>query len=70
VSTVELYCRPCARMRRFERPPCPDGHGPDCDEWACVACGDALLIASLTVHLDRHRPTTRRRRRPTVRQAA
>ena len=68
MSTVELYCRPCARMRRFERPPCADDHGPDCDEWACVACGDALLIASLTVHLERRRRAARRR--PTVPQAA
>ncbi|GGV07688.1 hypothetical protein GCM10010182_28500 [Actinomadura cremea] len=28
----------------FEQPPCPDGHGPDCPERACVECGAAVLV--------------------------
>ncbi|MFD0899945.1 hypothetical protein [Actinomadura sediminis] len=28
----------------FEQPPCPDGHGPDCPERACVDCGSAVLV--------------------------
>ncbi|MEV5828538.1 hypothetical protein AB0L25_23550 [Spirillospora sp. NPDC052242] len=28
----------------FEQPPCPDGHGPDCPERACVDCGTAVLV--------------------------
>lgn len=28
----------------FEQPPCPDGHGAECPERACVECGEAVLI--------------------------
>ncbi len=38
-------CASCAGERAFEQPPCPDGHAPgECPEWACVACGHALLV--------------------------
>jgi hypothetical protein len=37
-------CPRCGGERRFERPPCVDGHGTDCPEWACVECGTAILV--------------------------
>jgi hypothetical protein len=61
VSTVELYCERCASVTGFEQPRCGDGHGVDCDEWACLGCGAALLIASFTARLLRRRTTTVRR---------
>ncbi|WP_165975872.1 hypothetical protein [Actinomadura rubrisoli] len=30
----------------FEQPPCPDGHGEECPERACVDCGSAVLVGS------------------------
>ncbi|RSN64401.1 hypothetical protein DMH08_17810, partial [Actinomadura sp. WAC 06369] len=39
-----LYCSTCGDERMFEQPPCPDGHGPDCPERACVDCGTAVLV--------------------------
>jgi hypothetical protein len=39
-----LYCPTCGDERLAEAPPCPDGHGPDCAERACVECGTALLV--------------------------
>jgi hypothetical protein len=38
-------CPSCGGERPFEAPPCPDGHGADCPELACVECGTALLVA-------------------------
>ncbi|MFB4314645.1 hypothetical protein [Actinomadura sp. 21ATH] len=38
-----MYCSTCGDEREFERPPCQDGHGPDCPELACVECGSAVL---------------------------
>ncbi|MEW2357777.1 hypothetical protein [Spirillospora sp. NPDC029432] len=38
-----MYCSTCGDERDFERPPCQDGHGPDCPELACVDCGSAVL---------------------------
>jgi hypothetical protein len=61
VSIVELYCDRCAAVAGFQQPPCRDGHGTDCDEWACVACGAALLIASFTVRPERRRAAGGRR---------
>ena len=39
-----LACPACTQPRAFERPPCPDGHGADCPERVCVACGTAVLV--------------------------
>ncbi|XVQ08813.1 hypothetical protein ACQP1W_40645 [Spirillospora sp. CA-255316] len=39
-----MYCSTCGDEREFERPPCPDGHGADCPERACTACGSAVLV--------------------------
>ncbi|TDB84119.1 hypothetical protein E1264_25785 [Actinomadura sp. KC216] len=30
----------------FEQPPCPDGHGEECPERACVECGTAVMVGS------------------------
>lgn len=38
------HCSACGTERPFEQPPCFDGHGDDCPEWACVDCGGALLV--------------------------
>jgi hypothetical protein len=40
-----LTCPVCASAR-FEHPPCPDGHGADCPDLACVRCGTALTVAA------------------------
>lgn len=42
-----LYCPTCARDCLAETPPCPDGHGADCPDHACVECGTALVDAML-----------------------
>ncbi len=42
--TLTRHCSVCDGARRFEQPPCADGHGADCPEWACVECGLAILI--------------------------
>lgn len=38
------HCSTCGRKRLFERPPCVDGHGVECPEWACVGCGSAIVV--------------------------
>ena len=43
-AMIEMHCPECAELATFEQPPCLDGHGMDCPEWACLACGTALLI--------------------------
>jgi hypothetical protein len=48
VRIVEFECEYCASLSTFEQPPCQDDHGADCDEWACVECGTAILVASFT----------------------
>jgi hypothetical protein len=44
---ILLLCAECGGQRRFEQPPCLDGHGADCPEWACVECGAAVLVGAL-----------------------
>lgn len=44
VELLLLYCPTCTRECLAERPPCPDGHGDDCPDRACVECGTALLL--------------------------
>jgi hypothetical protein len=39
-----LYCAPCDGKRLFEMPECPDGHGADCPDRACVECGTAIYL--------------------------
>jgi hypothetical protein len=38
-----LMCPECRDESVFEQPPCEDGHGHDCPEWYCVACGFAVF---------------------------
>ncbi|HEX2772472.1 MAG TPA: hypothetical protein VHN18_08600 [Micromonosporaceae bacterium] len=61
-----LHCAACRAERRFEIPPCPDGHGADCAELVCTVCGSAILAgAPFALVSGRHpagRPTPRRRR--------
>ena len=44
VELLCLYCPTCARERWAEAPPCPDGHGGECPDRACVDCGTALVL--------------------------
>ncbi|MEU4567155.1 hypothetical protein [Micromonospora sp. NPDC023956] len=46
MSERELYCDSCQGVQLFEVPPCGDGHGVDCPEFVCTACGAAVLIAT------------------------
>jgi hypothetical protein len=36
------HCSDCGDERDFVQPPCVDGHGADCAEWACADCGAAV----------------------------
>lgn len=57
VDGVKRFCDKCRAVRKFEQPPCQEGHGSDCDEWCCTVCGQAMLIASFVVHLTQVRRT-------------
>lgn len=46
-----LYCPTCARTTLAEIPPCPDGHGDDCPDRACVECGAGLVLEGLLQHI-------------------
>jgi hypothetical protein len=54
VDSQELYCATCATVAPFERQ-CQDGHD-DCPEWACTRCGEAILLAPLTLVAVNARP--------------
>ena len=50
MTHLTRYCAGCSDERLFEQfhaepGGCPDVPDGDCPEWACTACGDALLIA-------------------------
>lgn len=47
LMVLTRHCSTCDGERHFEQPPCPDGHGEDCCEWACVECGMAILIGDI-----------------------
>ena len=40
----ERGCWTCGSEQWFEVPDCRDGHGDDCPERACTACGGALVV--------------------------
>ena len=43
-------CPECGQNRPFEQPHetgCPDAADGQCPEWACVACGTALIVPLL-----------------------
>jgi hypothetical protein len=56
MPTELRWCPRCRDDRPFETPPCPDGHGPDCPELACTACGTAVLIGPAPQVADGGRP--------------
>ncbi|HVE73925.1 MAG TPA: hypothetical protein VNA30_02375 [Mycobacteriales bacterium] len=37
------WCAECHDETPFVLPPCADGHGEDCLDLACLACGSALV---------------------------
>ena len=43
MSETTYNCPTCRRRRRFEQPPCREGHGSNCPEWVCTFCGTALF---------------------------
>jgi hypothetical protein len=45
VELEYLHCPICQQVSLVETPPCPDGHGADCPERLCTACGYVLSIA-------------------------
>jgi hypothetical protein len=49
MTHLTRYCTGCSDERLFEQfhaepGGCPDTRDGDCPEWACTACGGALLI--------------------------
>jgi hypothetical protein len=48
MRTVLRHCPSCGDEREFEAPPCPDDHGIDCPDLACVTCGIALSFGLVT----------------------
>lgn len=46
-SSVVRWCVECAAEQSFEVPPCEDGHGEDCLDLACSACGHAIVVGVL-----------------------
>jgi hypothetical protein len=45
-------CPTCGEVRDFVQPPCADGHGPECPEWACADCGAAIVVGDVAVVAD------------------
>jgi hypothetical protein len=45
-TTTRSWCTSCRADAVFEQPDCLDdhGHGVDCPEWACVVCGEAVVV--------------------------
>jgi hypothetical protein len=49
MTHLSRYCTGCSEDQLFEQfhagpASCPDAPDGDCQEWACTACGDALII--------------------------
>jgi hypothetical protein len=48
-----MHCRTCDAVRVFEQLPYAEGDNhdddADCQEWLCTACGEAFLVAPLSV---------------------
>jgi hypothetical protein len=54
-TTTKSWCTTCRADMAFEQPACLEdhGHGVDCPEWACVACGEAVFVGfGLTVPIE------------------
>jgi hypothetical protein len=58
---MELRCDTCAQVRIFEKPACTDHPRAACPDWACTACGAAIVIAPVILLLDRRARVTLRR---------
>jgi hypothetical protein len=43
-TVLVRWCATCRAEEMFEQPECLDGHGDDCPELLCVACGNAVLV--------------------------
>ncbi|MFB9183382.1 hypothetical protein ACFFX1_35090 [Dactylosporangium sucinum] len=50
---MELHCDTCARLRVFEKPACTDHPRSSCPDWACTACGAAIVVAPVILLMDR-----------------
>lgn len=59
--TREMRCFTCRKKVVFEQPPCSDGHGAECDEWACTVCGAAIVAGTLTITVSRRGKKVTRR---------
>lgn len=44
VMAITSWCASCRAEQLFEHPECADEHGRDCPEWACVVCGEAIMV--------------------------
>ncbi|MDQ1620881.1 MAG: hypothetical protein QOE19_3450 [Actinomycetota bacterium] len=44
IMTITSWCATCRDEVAFENPECLDEHGADCPEWACVECGEAIML--------------------------
>ena len=53
-ATTELRrCPVCQGEEAFAMPICPDGHGTDCPERMCAACGTAAFAGDWALHSPR-----------------
>ena len=41
------WCAECRAEQAFEVPPCADGHGVDCPDLACTACGTGIVVGGV-----------------------
>ncbi len=48
VQLDHRYCPTCESEQLFEAPLCQDGHGKNCPDLACVACGTALFVVVIS----------------------
>jgi hypothetical protein len=44
ILVITAWCASCRAEQSFEHPECIDEHGRDCPEWACVECGEAIMV--------------------------
>jgi hypothetical protein len=44
IMAITAWCASCRAEQSFEHPECSDEHGRDCPEWACVECGEAIMV--------------------------
>ncbi|MGZ4638081.1 MAG: hypothetical protein ACXV2J_03370 [Actinomycetes bacterium] len=44
IMTITSWCATCRSETAFAHPECLDDHGADCPEWACVDCGEAIMM--------------------------